>query len=92
MTGIFYKHYEGNSFYVAGGLTYLNPYEEQDWDIFDLNDLDKFTSIGADNRIGNQWHWKNFTLGCDWIGIGKRFVKFTKEDNYDSDTTATLLT
>lgn len=84
-----YKHYAGNSFYLAGEIMYLNTLEDTDWILGDK--YSKYTSLGAHIRIGNQWSWKNFTLGCDWIGVGQRFVVFTKEDPSYYDTTLTLL-
>lgn len=38
-------------------------------------------SLGASIIIGNQWQWENFTLGCDWIGIGMPFAtNVTKQE------------
>ncbi len=91
---VLYKHYVGNSFYVAGDFFYLKTKEDVN------NTLDRFfmpvdfahyESLGAGVKIGNQWTWKNFTLGCDWFGFGRRFVTFKKESSDLSRTTMTLL-
>lgn len=89
-----YKHYTGNSFYITGGAFYLNSTEDVNgfWgDVFNYQKEADFTSLGAEVRIGNQWSWKHFTLGCDWIGIGHRFVTFEKESDDVDDVTFTLL-
>lgn len=85
-----YKHYFGNSFYLAGEGFYLNTLEDTDW-FFADNGNSKYSSLGYGIRLGNQWTWKNFTLGCDWFGIGQRVGTFTKEDGNWSDTTLTVL-
>ncbi len=89
-----YKRYFGNSFYAAPELFYLRTHEEINgfWgDVFNLREFASYTSLGAGIRIGNQWTWENFTLGCDWIGIGQRFGSFRKDTNKLQDTTFTLL-
>ncbi len=91
-----YKRYFGNSFYAAPELFYLRSYEEINgfWaDVFNINQREyaSYKSLGAGVRIGNQWTWKNFTLGCDWIGIGQRFGTFHKDTSKLHNTTYTLL-
>ena len=90
-----YKHYASNSFYVAGEVFYLNTREDVHWIIDDIlqikNDNAEYTSLGAGIRIGNQWTWKHFTLGCDWIGVGHRFGTFKKDTDDLSNMTFTVL-
>ncbi len=90
-----YQHYTSNSFYVAGEVFYLNTTEDLDgfWaDIFNIQrEYARYSSLGAGIRIGNQWSWQNFTLGCDWIGIGRRVGSFRKETDKLIDETYTLL-
>lgn len=89
-----YKRYLGNSFYVAPELFYLRSHEEINgfWgNVFDQYKYASYTSLGTGLRIGNQWTWENFTLGCDWIGIGHRFGTFRKDTSKLQDTTYTLL-
>lgn len=88
-----YKYYTSNSFYVAGEAFYLNTREDVNgfWgEVFDLHDYAEYSSLGAGIRIGNQWTWKYFTLGCDWIGIGQRVGTFKKETSALNETTFTL--
>lgn len=90
-----YKRYFGNSFYAAGEVFYLNTREDTTGfinDIFSLSESREaqYTSLGAGVRIGNQWTWKHFTLGCDWIGVGHRMVSFKKESPNLDDTVFTF--
>ena len=84
-----YKHFTGNSFYVAGEVFYLNTLRDTNWIFFE--DRSKYSSLGLGARIGNQWHYENFTIGCDWFGLGKRVVTFTKQNQDEIDITLTLL-
>lgn len=89
-----YKHYFSNSFYAAGEIFYLNSREDITgfWgDVFNLQDYAEYSSLGAHIRIGNQWTWKHFTLGCDWVGIGRRFGTFKKDTDDLNNNTFTLL-
>jgi hypothetical protein len=89
-----YKHYLGNSFYLAGEVFYLNTREDVYgvWgSILNQHDYADYKSLGAGIRIGNQWTWKHVTLGCDWIGYGRRFGTFQKDTPKLSMNTFTLL-
>jgi hypothetical protein len=89
-----YKHFYNNSFYIAGETFYLNTTEDIDgyWgDFFNLHSYASYSSLGAGVRIGNQWTWENFTLGCDWVGVGHRVGRFRKDSPDVSDTTVTYL-
>lgn len=88
-----YKWYAENSFYFAGEVFYLNTREDLNgFLIFQDEELAEYKSLGAGIRIGNQWTWRDsFTLGCDWIGIGRRIGTFKKDSDRLEDTTYTLL-
>ncbi len=90
-----YKHFLENSFYVSGEIFYLNTREDVNyfWEsVFRKNgDYADYKSLGAGIRIGNQWTWKYFTLGCDWIGYGRRFGTFQKDTHKLNMNTYTLL-
>jgi hypothetical protein len=89
-----YKHYFSNSFYAAGEIFYLNSREDVNGffgDIFNLRDYDNYSSMGAGIRIGNQWTWNHFTLGCDWVGIGQRVGTFRKDTSRLNNSTFTFL-
>ena len=68
-----FKHFEGNSFYVAGGLDYTELKGKFGYakdSLFSAEDIELGTirKFSLDIRIGNQWQWENFTLGTDWVG------------------------
>ncbi len=87
-----YKHFFGNSFYMAGEGFYLRTREDVDGVILNnaLHDFARYESLGAGARIGNQWTWEHFTMGCDWVGFGRRFGTFRKDTDSLNDTTITL--
>jgi hypothetical protein len=85
-----FKHFEGDSFYVAPELYYVNYFNSNDDDYYDL-DPGHFSAAGLGVRIGNQWHLKHFTLGFDWIGIGRNIVYWTNTYEEKYDYTITLL-
>jgi hypothetical protein len=35
----------------------------------------------ADFAIGNQWQWRHFTLGCDWVGVSVPFYTQVTESD-----------
>jgi hypothetical protein len=93
-----YKHYVGNSFYVAGEVFYLHTREKEEIKFFrdagtlsDKRELAEYSSLGVGVRIGNQWTWENLTIGCDWIGLGQRVGIFKKESSKLDNTTFTLI-
>lgn len=68
-----YKKFISNSFYYSPELVYLDYraiYSEEN----SSASGDRFNGMGVGVRIGNQWHWDHFTLGCDWFGGGKMSV------------------
>ncbi|MFZ4715404.1 MAG: hypothetical protein ACOYL6_16895 [Bacteriovoracaceae bacterium] len=77
-----YKRYVSNSFYLAPEIIYLKT-QAKNSEAGSSSPDTSSSGLGAGFRIGNQWHWKNFTLGCDWIGIGQMFAFFknTQEVN-----------
>jgi len=89
-----YKHFAGNSFYVAGEIFYLNTLDDENWvaNLFLQEErYAHYSSMGAGVRIGNQWTWNHFTLGCDWVGIGQRVGVFRRDYNDSDKITFTLL-
>ena len=89
-----YKHFTGNSFYVAGEVFYLNTLDDENW-VANLFLQDEqyahYSSMGAGVRIGNQWTWRYFTLGVDWVGVGQRVGVFRRDYADSEKTTLTLL-
>ena len=90
-----YKHFLKNSFYISPEIYYLNTREKDSWwltdNLFNLEaKYSEYVSMGAGVRIGNQWIIKHFTLGIDWIGLGRRFGTFRKDNQDTNEYTATL--
>lgn len=78
--GLHYKHFFGNSFYVKLGADYrgikytgkiLDPH---------FASIDGTSGV-ASIVVGNQWQWKTWTAGCDWIGGGLPFATFVSSTN-----------
>jgi hypothetical protein len=64
-----YKSFVSNSFYYTVGIGRREAgYNEAEVPSGTTSYTFTGSSIGAEISIGNQWQWKNFTLGCDWIG------------------------
>ncbi len=96
-----YKIFTGNSFYIKPGIYYRNQKDItgytynnsiEDWVTRDFAEIE---DIGVNFRIGNQWQWSNFTVGCDWIGANSSIITLSKsginEDIEDLEVSATLL-
>lgn len=77
------KRFFGDSFYVRGGLGHRTAsYKYQTGNTFlgwgDPNSprsTYQFSghSMGGLLAIGNQWNWKNFMIGCDWLSAWQPF-------------------
>lgn len=87
---VYYRHFTGNSFYVAGGVDqrHVTIQENDDWGDYYSFDGDT-TALGI--VIGNQWQWQNFFLGCDWIGLSVPIISSvsnvqTSADAYDYES------
>lgn len=91
--GVYYKKFVGNSFYYRGGLDYRRADYKYEYDDIWGNPNDDVestfiaNSLAASIVIGNQWQWKGFTLGCDWIGYTQPFAsnieKEVEKGNFD---------
>ena len=90
-----YKQFERNSFYYQATAYYRDATTIDSITTSYINGImvDKdydgkvsFTDVGVGIKIGNQWHWDNFTIGCDWIGITKSIATLSEdsEDNEES--------
>ena len=77
---IFYKKFNGNSFYVKPLVFYRNM------DIDEKEGTDYvFSDFGVGISIGNQWQWSNFTIGCDWVGVNSRLATLDYKDSKNSE-------
>lgn len=65
-----YKKFATNSFYYTLGLGRKEvEYNKAEVPGGAVHYRFNGNAIGAEISVGNQWQWKNFTLGCDWIGF-----------------------
>lgn len=80
------KRFLGNSFYLSAGLRHENIRlynRERTYPLFSSN-YNEYSWEAKGSRssvivhMGNQWQWKNFTLGADWIGVGLPFANTAK--------------
>ena len=81
-----YKRFLSNSFYVSPEVTYLK-FEQSEDNYYPDQDNEFYRGFGIGFRIGNQWHFENFIIGCDWVGLGKLLVATEDTDNLNSYAT-----
>lgn len=86
------RHFFGNSFNLLSSI-YWKQHSK-----FDRANGHTylFKDYGAGISIGNEWQWKNFTMGCDWFGLNHSLVKIkntfpTTSFGLDQELTASLL-
>jgi hypothetical protein len=72
------KHFVRNSFYFTGGGGTRELYYEHNVPSSSSEApiprasyrfVQKETQLIVDLAVGNQWQFKGFTIGCDWLGI-----------------------
>lgn len=83
-----YKKFVSNSFYIKPQLYYrsqnIRTYTFSTTPFFRTEEYsEKFKDLGVMFVIGNQWQWENFTLGCDWLGLGGPVIITNDPDGYD---------
>ena len=74
---VYAKRFWGNSFYTNLGVAYRSVKHKENTISFSntsvtVTNLSKEQSFNREDltfALGNQWQWKNFTLGCDWFGV-----------------------
>ncbi len=69
------KHFVGNSFYYKPEVFYrkqrlVTETTNNSARLISATAGD-YTDIGLSIKIGNQWQWENYTLGCDWVGLNQ---------------------
>lgn len=37
-------------------------------------------------KVGNQWQWSNFTIGCDWLGVMVPVAVLKIDDRFGNTT------
>jgi hypothetical protein len=81
------KRFLTNSFYADAGLGYERFAVSYDVFLAGQKDFKKLhgvaSNVGVEAHIGNQWQWKVFSLGCDWVGY---FAALSKSFKGPHDT------
>lgn len=89
--GAHFKHFVGNSFYYRIGL----DWRQEKYNYTDLLSPGtasfETSSLGITFNIGNQWQWKNFNLGCDWVGITTPISKSIKNEVYTGSLSSAII-
>jgi hypothetical protein len=83
------RHFVGNSFNLTPSVYYKRSVEDGDFSLFSNARTKRiYEDLGIGFRIGNEWQWDSFMLGCDWFGINRTIKKFNSEktgnDDWDS--------
>jgi hypothetical protein len=81
-----YKAFAKNSLYLKSSL-YHRIQERVDKNSSAQRDQREFNKLSYEDMgllfsIGNQWQWKNFTLGADWIGMSTVLAIINQEGDY----------
>lgn len=89
------KQFVSNSFYIKPQVYYRNQKKiydvysdyNADTDSYEITNVDGGTvnDLGFSFRIGNQWQWRHFTMGCDWFGFANSLSKFENDDISSSE-------
>lgn len=76
-----FKQFSGNSFYIQPFAYYRDVKEFEKESFFGSIENRSYTirDVGVGIKIGNQWQWKNLTLGCDWFGINRQVSRLEEE-------------
>jgi hypothetical protein len=86
--GVYFKKFFGDSFYNNLGLFHrkidsnLNGYwrtSERGVVVEETRSLHKATEQHVEYSIGNQWQFKWFAIGCDWVGLSVRLSRQEQE-------------
>lgn len=82
---IFYKSFESNTFYFQPTISYRNIKDDDTFFDFSFSEEKNYRArdIAVGIKIGNQWQFKNFTLGCDWFGYSAIVGNFGRDEEAD---------
>ena len=104
-----YRMFFGNSFNIMPSLYYKSSalsngsrskFNSSGNLVLQSNVNATYKDLGIGFRLGNEWQWKHFVMGCDWFGMNRTVKRFTPqvENNYilsteelEKDYTYTLL-
>lgn len=98
-----FQRFTSNSFYFKPTIFYRNASSKDSMKATYINGSRvkkeysgkaTFQDVGAGIKIGNQWQWDNFTLGCDWVGYSAKLFNINfegDESEYASRAVLSLL-
>jgi hypothetical protein len=69
-----YRRFLGNSFNVMPTIYY----KRNTGDFFNATLI--YEDVGTGFRVGNEWQWENFTMGCDWFGLNYKTVEINHKE------------
>ena len=84
---LFYKHFESNTFYYKPSIGYRNVTNDEDFfDFFGSTETadTRLRDLAVGIKIGNQWQFDSFTLGCDWFGYSHVVANFGRDDEAET--------
>lgn len=88
------KKFFGNSFYVKPEAYYrkqkLVTETKHTYSRLTSSRAGDYTDVGLSLKIGNQWQWENFTIGCDWIGMSQTVSMIQENGNLEGSDIPTL--
>ena len=84
-----YKKFFGQTFYIKPSVYYKSQNIVKSTSSIGGVLVDKEAGyvhdLGIGFKVGNQWQWSKFTLGCDWIGYNKKIALLDISGNLDED-------
>lgn len=92
-----YKTYHSNSFYTQAGLykrtqTIATHTIHSGFSSAATGALGgEIDDMGLNLKLGNQWNWDTFTLGCDWVGYNYALSKKVNGTVEESDASGLSL-
>lgn len=79
------RHFVGSSFNLTPSIYYKRTVEDGDFSLFTSQRTRKvYEDMGIGFRIGNEWQWDSFMIGCDWFGINRTIKEYHNEKTNDS--------
>lgn len=65
------RYFFGNSFNIMGSV-----YWKKNTILYGSPQVRyTYRDFGVGLRLGNEWQWKNFTIGCDWLGLNHTLIE-----------------
>lgn len=74
------KFFTNESFYIKPAFEYISVIDDDKNLVPAANAREELKGMGFSFVVGNQWQYKNFTIGVDWVGV-KRVVNASTAKN-----------